>query len=236
MDNLLFPSTDVVVPFASVESAESKKCSLTVAYESTNKQITCIQLKGILTTFSTQDILNNLFSTDNFYVTNAFLPMTIFFLNDASKLFRYFTARQFPFSDNLHYFNTVKLTDRRKLLSHTPKQQHNNICLITIFIPKIDIFIHSTKSNYYILKDDGKIGGIFVQPPIYASTQPPNLRHLLIRNTITDNKPECNKPCGKHRCKVCKHINTATNVLINNKTANPGNYKCDSANVVYLIH
>ena len=53
---------------------------------------------------------------------------------------------------------------------------------------------------------------------------------------MTDNEPECNKPCGKHRCKVCKHINTATNVLINNKTANPGNYNCDSANVVYLIH
>ena len=55
-------------------------------------------------------------------------------------------------------------------------------------------------------------------------------------NTITDNEPVCNKPCGKHRCKVCKHINTATNVLINHKTVKPGNYNCDSANVVYLIH
>ena len=86
------------------------------------------------------------------------------------------------------------------------------------------------------MKDDGKIGGIFVQPPIYASKQPPNLRNLLIRNTITDNEPECNKPCGKHRCKVCKHIKTATNVLINHKTVKPGNHNCDSANVVYLIH
>ena len=62
------------------------------------------------------------------------------------------------------------------------------------------------------------------------------LRHLLIRNTITDNEPECNKPCGKHRCKVCKHINTAIKVLINHKTIRPGNNNCDSANVVYLIH
>ena len=64
----------------------------------------------------------------------------------------------------------------------------------------------------------------------------PNIRNLLIRNIITDNEPECNKPCGKHRCKVCKHINTATNVLINHKTVKPGNHNCDSANVVYLIH
>ena len=77
---------------------------------------------------------------------------------------------------------------------------------------------------------------IVVQPPIYASKQPHNLRHLLIGNTITDNEPECNKPFGKHRCKVCKHTNTATKVLINHRTVKPGNYNCDSANVVYLIH
>ena len=65
---------------------------------------------------------------------------------------------------------------------------------------------------------------------------PNNLRNLLIRNTITDNEPECNNPCGKHRCKVCKHINTATNVLIIYKTVKPGNHNCESANVVYLIH
>ena len=136
------------------------------------------------------------------------------FLNDATKLFKYFLARQYPFSNILHHFNKVKDIDRHKLLLHTPKQQHSNICLITKFSPKIDIFIQSTKSNYSILKNDGKIGGIFVQPPIYACKQPPNLRNLLIRNTITDDEPECNKPCGKNRCKVCTHINTATNVLI----------------------
>ena len=53
---------------------------------------------------------------------------------------------------------------------------------------------------------------------------------------MTDNEPECYKLCGKHRCKHCKHINKATNVLINRKTANPGNYNCDSADVVYLVH
>ena len=33
-----------------------------------------------------------------------------------------------------------------------------------------------------------------------------------------------------------KHINTVTKALINHKTVKPGNYNCDSANVVYLIH
>ena len=61
-------------------------------------------------------------------------------------------------------------------------------------------------------------------------------QQLLIRNTITDVEPECNKPCGKHRCNVCKHINTATKVFINPKTVKPDNHNCDSAYVVHLIH
>ena len=88
----------------------------------------------------------------------------------------------------------------------------------------IDHIIQSIKSNCRIQKDDGKIGGIFVQPPTYASKQPPNLRLLLIRNTITDDEPECNKPCGKYRFNVCKQVNTATKVFINHKTVKPGNY------------
>ena len=158
------------------------------------------------------------------------------FLNDATKLRKYFLARQCPFSDILHYFNKVKQIDRLKLLSRTPKQQPKNICLIIKFSPRIHNFIQSIKSNYRTLKDDGKVGCFFVQPPTYASKQPPNLRQLLIRNTITDDEPECNKPCVKHRCKACKHINNATNVLINHKKVKPGNFISDSANVVYLIH
>ena len=110
------------------------------------------------------------------------------FLNDATILFKYFLARQCPFYDILHHFNKVKQIDRHKLLSHTPKQQHSNICLITKFSPKIYLFIQNIKWNKSILKNYGKIWGIFVQPPKYASKQPPkyaskqpsNLRNLLI--------------------------------------------------------
>ena len=186
-------------------------------------------------TVSTLDISNNLLSTVNFYVTNACVLMTKFFSTMPPNFSKYFLARQCPFSDILHHFNKVKQIDRHKLLSHAPKQQHSNICLITKFSPKIDLFIQRTKSNYSILKNDGKIGGMFVQPPVYACRQPPNLRNPLIMITITDNEPECKKPCDKIRCKVWRHINTATNVLINHKTVNPCNRISDSANVVYYF-
>ena len=45
------------------------------------------------------------------------------FLNDATKLFKYFLAGQYPFTDIVHDFNKVKQIDRHKLLSHTLKQQ-----------------------------------------------------------------------------------------------------------------
>ena len=51
------------------------------------------------------------------------------FINDATKLSKYFLARQYPFSDILHNINKVKQIDRHKLLS--TKQQNTNICLIT---------------------------------------------------------------------------------------------------------
>ena len=73
------------------------------------------------TTVSTLDILSNLLSTVNFYVIFRICSNDEIFFNDATKLFKYFLAREYPFSDILHHFNKVKQIDRHKLLSHTPK-------------------------------------------------------------------------------------------------------------------
>ena len=121
----------------------------------------------------------------------------------------------------LMYLQTLHLCLPHRLL-------HSGSSSVTVFLIRSLRRLGGCLETYF--------GGVFVQHPIYASKQPPNLRQLLIRNTVTDDEPECNKPCGKHRCKVCKHINAATNVFINHKTVKPGNYICDSANVVYLIH
>ena len=75
------------------------------------------------------------------------------FLSDAINLFKYFLARQYPFSDILHNFNKVEQIDRHTLLYHTSKQQNKIICLITKFSSKIDNFIQGNKSNYHILID-----------------------------------------------------------------------------------
>ena len=144
-----------------------------------------------------------------------------------------FLARQYPFSNILHDINKVNRIDRPNLLSLSMKQHNINICLITEFSPEVNHFIQSIKPCHHISKDDRKIGGIFVQPAAYASKQPPNLRQFLVMNTITDDEPQSNNPCGKRRCEVCKHINTAIEIYVNHKT--PGSYGCNSADIVYLI-
>ena len=86
------------------------------------------------------------------------------------------------------------------------------------------------------MKDYTEIGGIIVKKPVLASKQPTNSRQLLVKNTITDDEPECNNPCGKHRCTVCKHIKASTYACICHKIVKSGNHSCDSIKVVYLFH
>ena len=62
--------------------------------------------------------------------------------------------------------------------------------------------------------------------PTYVSYQP---GILLLMNNLNATSRVAN------RCKVCKHINTATKAYIIHKTVTPCNYSCVSANVVYLI-
>ena len=71
-----------------------------------------------------------------------------------------------------------------------------------------------------------------------------NLRYALRNNPPTfvsvylgiDDEPHYNKHCSKHRCNVCKHINTATNACINCRTIMLGNSSCDSAKLVCQTH
>ena len=128
------------------------------------KDVQCYELFGGIALKNTHFHFRSIIYSQ-FQRYRRIFSIKFFFLNDATKLFKYILA----FSDILHNFNRVKLIYRHKLLFHTPKKQNKNICLITKFSPKIDHFIQRIKSNYHILKDDKKIGGIFVQPSTYAS-------------------------------------------------------------------
>ena len=76
---------------------------------------------------------------------------------------------------------------------------------------------------------------LFSSTTLCAFRQPPNLRQMLVKTristtpTITGNK--------KSRCQICNIIDTRPSFKIprTNITVRPGNYYCNSSNVIYLI-
>ena len=50
--------------------------------------------------------------------------------------------------------------------------------------------------------------------------------------------PSGNEKCNKPRCLVCKHIDTAPNIVHNatGTVLKPGKFNCDSDNVVYMLN
>ena len=64
------------------------------------------------------------------------------------------------------------------------------------------------------------------------------IRNILIRSnfphTVTST---CNKKCEKPRCQICNIITTDTviNIPGTSHIYHPGNYNCDSSNIVYLL-
>lgn len=94
------------------------------------------------------------------------------------------------------------------------------------------------KRHYNILQQSKRLSRIFPSPPRVVYRRPKNIKDYLVRSK-TDKAPVTGcQPCGKARCKVCKHIQ-ATNFVesthSNFKYSLHSNLNCDSSNVVYLL-
>ncbi|OCT74320.1 hypothetical protein XELAEV_18033285mg [Xenopus laevis] len=64
------------------------------------------------------------------------------------------------------------------------------------------------------LEKDNRLHTIFPDPPLLAFRQPPNLRKLIIRSSLSGPMNNGTHPCGRKRCKTCPHILSADRVQI----------------------
>ena len=74
--------------------------------------------------------------------------------------------------------------------------------------------------------------------PVCAYKNPSNLRNILVRSNFPHNVTSTgNKKCEKPRCQICNIITTDTviNIPGTSQIYHPGNYNCDSSNIVYLL-
>ncbi|OCT97092.1 hypothetical protein XELAEV_18009315mg [Xenopus laevis] len=86
------------------------------------------------------------------------------------------------------------------------------------------------------LEKDNRLHIIFPDPPLLAFRQPPNLRKLIIRSSLSGDHGT--HPCGRKRCKTCPHILSADRVQIPDTIEEyyiHGHYTCSYSNLVYAI-
>ena len=79
---------------------------------------------------------------------------------------------------------------------------------------------------------------MFSSTTLSAFGQPPNLRQMIVKTRISTTPTiTSNNKCMTSRCQFCNIIDTRPSLKIpgTNITVRPGNYYCNSSNVIYLI-
>lgn len=89
-----------------------------------------------------------------------------------------------------------------------------------------------------MLQQSERLSKIFPAPPRVVYRRPKNIKDYLVHSKTEKTPKGGCQPCGKARCKVCKHMQTTTVVESTNshfKYFIHAKLNCDSSNVVYLL-
>lgn len=132
--------------------------------------------------------------------------------------------------------------DRNEILTGSkprhPKNQTNLILTYSSTLPHVNNIL---AKHFNIIQQSTRLSSIFTEPPRVVYRRGRNLRDILVRartTTVQNIESGC-RPCGKPRCKVCKHMTStclakATSSDFAFKIKEPLN--CDSSNVIYMLH
>lgn len=129
--------------------------------------------------------------------------------------------------------------DRQELLHHEKElNQKGRGNLVLTFggnSPNINKIL---KKHFNMLQQSERLSKIFPTPPRVVYRRPKNIKDYLV-HAKTERAPKggC-RPCGKARCRVCKHMQTTTvaeSTNSNFKHLIHATLDCDSSNVVYLL-
>ena len=114
------------------------------------------------------------------------------------------------------------------------------IPLVVTYHPILSTFCSTTICLLSILHSAEHLRRLFLLTPLIAFHCLRNLKHLLVRVTLTfiSHEPPGNHPCGAPRCKTCPIVlstdefsssMTGENLKLRIKTS------CKSSNIIYLI-
>jgi hypothetical protein len=135
----------------------------------------------------------------------------------------------------------VRDLDRDTILKKVLRAPNKRIVLALTYNPKLPSVPKIIKKHWRTLTNDQKMQKIFPLPPMVAYKQPPNLKSVLCRAKLPQNKhpkrrlvgmQPCNKPCN-----VCPYITKTKSFTSNhtNKTFElKGLFTCTTSGVIYL--
>ncbi|OCT61056.1 hypothetical protein XELAEV_18047084mg [Xenopus laevis] len=137
-----------------------------------------------------------------------------------------------------HNIHRATKVSRSQLLKYKQKRDTDRVPLVTTYNPQLKALRKIARELQGTLEKDNRQHTIFPDPPLLAFRQPPNLRKLLIRSSLSGPTNNGTHPCGRKRCKTCPHILSTDRVQIPGTIEEyymHGHYTCSSSNVVYAI-
>jgi hypothetical protein len=162
------------------------------------------------------------------------------FESHASKLKSFFNNRSYPENVVFSAYSRASVVDREQLLDYKSNEGLSRIPLVLTFnretLPVVKIVQHF----FSILQSHPTTESLFMEKPLLSYRRDKNLKDKLVTKVL--NKPQhINKvvgtfPCGRSRCKTCKH--TSNTPLLTGPKGSFNvrqHFTCTGVGVVYAI-
>ena len=160
------------------------------------------------------------------------------FVKHSKELVTHFLHIVDPIKFILEQRDKVNKVHRASLFTHREKNIDNHIPLVQTYHPKIVSINKSFIKEWKLYSNINSAKHLFCNSPVCAYRQPPNLKRMLVKSNLSRIPTlVCNNKCMKPRCQVCDMLDAREKLQIPGKssTIQPGNYNCDSCNIVYLL-
>ncbi|CAN7976819.1 unnamed protein product, partial [Ixodes persulcatus] len=131
--------------------------------------------------------------------------------------------------------------DRTTAINKTSvrSSENNQYNLVLTYASNLPNINNILRKNFNILSQNQRLQSVFPQAPRVVYRRGKSLKDMLVRSKTTHEEFLGSRPCRVPRCKVCSHMTESVEVKSTNSDFTfriNGNYNCNSANVVYLLH
>ena len=160
------------------------------------------------------------------------------FIYHSNELTTHLLHKAQPIKVITKQWNKVSKIPRTELLIQKQQTSPNCLPLVQSYHPTIVPINTAVINEWKRYSNMPAVKHLFSSTTLCAYRQPPNFRQMLVKTRIsTTPSITGSKKCMKSRCQICNIIDIRPSLKIpgTNIAVRPGNYYCNSSNVIYLI-